>query len=620
MKEIIKNIAPEDVINYEKHLINQYLTNNNIEIHKSSILKDYMSDFTESSRIYSEVNTLSFETIKDLESYLELLIPQEDRKLNGAFFTPDYVVNYIINEVQPKINDKCIDPSCGSGAFLIGLTSFFKKTYNKKIKEIVKENIFGSDILHYNISRAKILLSIYALENNEILLDSDFNLYHQDSLKAKWDIKFDIVVGNPPYVKYQDLSNENREFLAQKWSTANNGAYNLFFAFFELGHNLLNSCGRLGYITPNNYFTSLAGESLRNFFHHKKCITKIIDFKHKKVFDVQTYTAITFISKQQNDKISYDRIDNNETPQDFLLSTNGSINLIHNLNPKKWRLLKEDEQYNIKSIETIGTPINELFDISVGVATLKDNVFFIEGDRVHNNNYIKTSDKGTFEIEKDITKPVYKISEFKSQKEINLNTKRIIFPYYINGRTATPIPEEELKMRYPKCYEYLLSEKETLTSRDKGKVKYNPFYVWGRTQGLTKRGKKLLTPTFSMQPRFLIVNEEESFYTNGYGIYFKENISKDLFSQSNNIISNVENIDILQKILNSIVMHYYVTTTSVSIDGGYPCYQKNFIAKFTIPEFSKDEVDYLRQLNDKHLIDEFLILKYQLKQFSGNLS
>ena len=68
-------------------------------------------------------------------------------------------------------------------------------------------------------------------------------------------------------------------------------------------------------------------------------------------------------------------------------------------------------------------------------------------------------------------------------------------------------------------------------------------------------------------------------------------------------------------------MHYYVSKTSVAIEGGYPCYQKNFIEKFTIPEFSESEIELLRSLNDKNEIDNFLIEKYQLSiSVEANLS
>ncbi len=178
--------------------------------------------------------------------------------------------------------------------------------------------------------------------------------------------EFDNIVGNP-YVKFQDLSEETREYLVKNWTTVEGGTFNLYFAFFELGYKLLKPTGKLGYITPNNYFTSLAGEAIRRYFHQKKCVSRIIDFTHKKVFDAQTYTALTFLNKQQNEAITFDRLKEGYTPKDFLPIANGSPNYLNELNPKKWRLLKTDEQKNIKTIETIGKPIGKLFDICVGM-------------------------------------------------------------------------------------------------------------------------------------------------------------------------------------------------------------------------------------------------------------
>lgn len=612
-------IQSHDLKSLEQHLVYSYLINKGLNYIENPILRDYFSDFEKSSRIYLETSILNIESIKELENYLELIIPEADRKLNGAFFTPDYIVDFIISELQPKENDLNLDPSCGCGAFLVGLTDYYFRTYKKPIKRIIRENIYGSDILKYNIDRTKIILTILALQNKEQLSESDFNLWHQDSLRVSWDMRFDNIVGNPPYVKFQDLTDENRKYLANHWKTVEGGSYNLYFAFFELGHSLLNSTGKLGYITPNNYFTSLAGEALRKYFTQQQCVTRIIDFSHKRVFDAQTYTAITFVNKNKNEVIVYDRIKDGYSPEVFLTTANGSPNLLKNLNIKKWRLLKTDEQQNIRIIETIGLPIGKLFDICVGIATLKDEIFFVDGSKRIGDYYLKTTENGTFEIELGIVQPVYKISDFRTQDEVELNTRKIICPYNIVNGIATAISETEFKEKYPRCYAYLLTERDALKARDKGKVTYNPFFAWGRTQGLTRKGRKIINPTFSQHPRFLVVTEEEGFFTNGYGVYFRENQSRGLFGNLINPVTLLENIDVVQKILNSVVMDYYVSKTSVSIEGGYPCYQKNFIEKFTIPELTEEEVEIIRGLSRPEEVDLFLIDKYHLNLPVPNL-
>ena len=117
-----------------------------------------------------------------------------------------------------------------------------------------------------------------------------------------------------------------------------------------------------------------------------------------------------------------------------------------------------------------------------------------------------------------------------------------------------------------------------------------------------------------------MIEQEESFFTNGYGLFFREQ-KKDfsLFAEDIEQISLIENRDVVQKILNSSIMHYYIKKTSVAIEGGYPCYQKNFIENFTIPKLSKEDINTIRTLNDVEDIDSFLINKYQLNLPVPNL-
>ena len=101
-------------------------------------------------------------------------------------------------------------------------------------------------------------------------------------------------------------------------------------------------------------------------------------------------------------------------------------------------------------------------------------------------------------------------------------------------------------------------------------------------------------------------DKEEGFFTNGYGLFFK---NESLFS---NPVARLENVDILLKIINSCVMDYYVTKTSVAIEGGYPCYQKNFIERFTIPQITEEQIEILRKLSNTSDIDEFVCELYQI--------
>lgn len=606
---LLKKFSIEEI---EKQLIYNYIIVNNLDYTQSAFLVEYFNNYIASESLSKSIEELNHYSFEDITNDMELLIPVKDRKTNGAFFTPSYIVDYIIETVNPQYNNKVIDLSCGSGAFILGLLKYYVSNHKKTVIQCIKDNIYGVDILDYNIKRCKLLIVLFGLIHNEIVVEEDINIHVADSLKKKWEMKFDVVVGNPPYVKFQDLDENVRDYLLNNWETTKLGTYNLYFAFFELGLKVLKENGKLGYITPNNYFTSLSGEYLRAFFQSKKCVYKIIDFSCTKVFDVQTYTAITFLNKKYNEGIEYDKIEEGEKTATFLKNIKTTVNLYSDLSIKKWRLLCDEERKNIYAIENSGDTLNSLFNICVGIATLKDDAYTFIPLKEKNGLYYVIENGVEYTIEIKATRPLVKISEMKCQKDIENNQKRIIFPYKI-GKDNKPllIDETEFEKKFPKCYEYLLTKKNILENRGKGNHVYKPFYAYGRTQTLNKKGVKILTPTFSQYPRFLIDNHSEGLFTNGYGIYPDKQRNASLFSL--NPIAQEENFDVVQKILNSSIMDYYVKKTSVSIEGGYPCYQKNFIERFTIPNLTNDEICLLRTMDSLNDIDCFLMRKYQIK-------
>lgn len=603
------------VANAEKALVYCYLNANNIDKEAHPFIADYLSNVEISEILINDIASLNHNSLAELAVDMELLIPDEDRKTNGAFFTPQYIVDYIINEIHPTNNAKVIDISCGSGAFLLGILRYYNSKLKKKVTDIVNDNLFGVDLLEYNITRSKILIILFGLSVGEIVNIDSINVVADNSLTRNWNQKFDVVVGNPPYVKFQDMDADTRDMLQDKYKTTNFGTYNLYFAFFEIGLQILTDDGVLGYITPNNYFTSLSGQSLRCFFMDTHSVSKIVDFNSTKVFDVQTYTAISFLTKKQNDFILYSRISSGETPSSYISSCNFTENNYKDLNAKKWRLLAGNEREIISRLENCGTPIGKLFDIAVGIATLKDEAYFI--DIIGEDNlfyHCKNKFCEDFFVEKNITRPLVKISTIKKQEQLPFNKRRIIFPYLVDKGQVTIIEEDTIQEKYPECYKYLNIVKPVLQGRGKGKESYSPFYRYGRSQGLNRSGEKIYTPTFSQYPRFIYDECRSSLFTNGYALFFRENEEPTLFgdvSSFNPIVP--ENKEAILKILNSGLMHFYVKKTSVSIEGGYPCYQKNFIENFSIPEMTMNDYMILSNLSDQKEIDEFLMDKYQIK-------
>jgi len=371
---------------------------------------------------------------------------------------------------------------------------------------------------------------------------------------------------------------------------------------------LINKEGVLGYIVSSMYFKSIASKNLRSYLQNRRLISRIVDFGDLQIFNKrQTYTCLTFISKKWKDHLEYALIEDIEG----LADPRFTEVYYDTLNPKKWRLLSKKDQENISKIENMDMKLGIVTDISTGVATLSDSIYFVDSSRMEDGFYIKSHEGKDYLIEPQITKEIFKVSDFLSQEQLEKNTRRIIFPY-TNSKPRSLYSEECLSVKYPRTYEYLLAVKEKLGKRDKGKRSYEAWYAYGRTQGLNGLGEKLLTPTFSDKPRFLLCTKRDALFCNGYAIS-PRNLGQKRIDSDLEVSFTEQNLRVLAKILNSYVMDYYIRKTSYVIEGGYYCYQKQFIESFSIPRLSEEEVSNILTENNPKKIDDFLLNKYRLE-------
>jgi type I restriction-modification system DNA methylase subunit len=532
-------------------------------------------------------------SLKDLEVVFENIIDNERKKKEGVVYTPDYIIDYIIRHsiktFKQKSNDIPIvcDPACGSGGFLIQAIDILSKEYNLSYIEAF-HYIRGTDINSQSVQCAKILLeAFFGLKNIEPpKID---NLFTLDTLLTDTEEfleiincknGIDILTTNPPYVKLQHLDHAYREQLLEKFSGYANGSFSTAILFLLVGYRLLSNNGVLGYITQNNFFTSLTGKNIRQYIQEQKALHTIIDFVHTKVFEnASAYTCLIFLTKQPNDSFYFQWSLNPKKELSQLTLGEDLKLLTANLNSKKWRLAPKKHLENLYKIENVGKKLKEVADIRVGFATLKDSIFTFKND---------------LDIEEEITRPAIKIAEWNNEKDMKKNQLKIIFPYKKVNEKYIPIDEEEMKSKYPKAYSYLLQHKEELASRDKGKLNLKYFYEWGRTQAMEAEGPKLLTKTFSKGPNFML-DTTDSLFCNGYSVKPKDEKQMPIL--------------VLQKILNSIVMDYYTKVTSFQIEGNYQCFQKNFIEIFSVPDLSELERSTILGSND---IDSFLCELYNL--------
>lgn len=591
IKELKTRFSSQEIISSS---IKIFCISNNLNLNQLNELHEISTYLIyDNALLLDEMNEkFKITATKNLEAIFESLIDFDRKKSEGAVYTPDYIIdgiiNYSLSIYQSDHLPTFCDPACGSGGFLIRAIDIFSKRFDIKEEDALKY-IKGIDINNESVSCAKIMIELYFYKKNIIIDSLVHNIICADTLltpakticaQLNSTDGIDILSTNPPYVKLQNIDKNNRDQLLNIYPEFAIGSFSFSLLFLIAGYNLLSKNGVLGYITQNNFFTSLAAQNIREYVQKEKCLHTIVDFVHSKIFEnASAYTCLIFLTKSRNDILNFK----------WVMHPNGTLNLnnfskinLSELNSKKWRLAPQPHLNNISIIDNIGQKLGNIAEIKVGFATLKDTVFLLD----NNSN---------LDIEVEITKPAIKIAELKDENDVQEKTRRIIFPYEkINGKYKL-IDEEILRNKFPKAYAYLSQNRDVLADRSGSDETSIDWYKWGRVQCMEAPDNKLLTKTFSSKPNF-ILDPSTSIFCNGYSVKPKNN-QLDIF--------------VLQKLLNSIVMNYYSKLTSFQLEGNYQCFQKNFIEVFGVPTLSEDEINTIKS-NQGEDLDRFLCKLYTI--------
>lgn len=269
---------------------------------------------------------------------------QAHRKEQGIYYTPTYIVDYIVkNTLGEKIKEnrknvknlKILDPACGSGSFLIkafdylydelkdeekaqrNLSTIDTRGFYSKKTEILKNNLFGVDLDNKAVEITKLNLLLKAAEKNRKLPEElDLHIRKGNSLIAdeeitkdffKWEDdfaegSFDVVIGNPPYVfgGNSGIKNEEKEFFKKDYYSGKN-KLNLFSLFIEKSINILKPKGIMGFIVPNTLLRVTSYEEIRKYILEKTKILQIINLEAG-VFEGVTASTIIILLQKEDDK------------------------------------------------------------------------------------------------------------------------------------------------------------------------------------------------------------------------------------------------------------------------------------------------------------------------------
>ncbi len=649
----------------------------------------------------------------------------EVRKAGGVYYTPTYIVEYIVKNTVGKLLDgkrpegllekdsvasnqpsgrsmtpkevsnlRILDPACGSGTFPLGafqyLLDWHLKWYTDndpekwskgkspaifqsdkgwmlttaEKKRILLNNIYGVDIDPQAVEVTKLSLLLKVLENeSEQTIGSQLALiqeralpdlgknikcgnsligpdYYNAPLRGEghqltmlvdeeeryrvnafdWKAEFsqvfiqggfDVVIGNPPYLRIQGLQ-ENHENELDYFIARYNSAvkrFDLYLLFIEKSFSLLSHSGSLGFICPHKFVNSDFGSGLRQYLISNRALDTMISFGNNLIFDqASTYTGLLFLRKASSNEFKYCEFPNTakqELIKELFSLTASSFTSykLDDFSSKPWILTQQKAQTVLSKL----TQPNKLEDVCEsifqGVVTGVDEIYFLQkqdniGDGKTISVYSERLQK-SINIEKEIIKPMLK-GEDISRYSIPEFNYYCIYPYkLVSGKTVI-LEENEFSEKYPLAYEYLASFKNEL--RDfRVKFKTNPKYWYSchraRSMKLFETAR-IITPEISLGCNLTITPAGLYHNTKVYSIIPNE--------------SRLENQYYWLGLLNSKVMWWFLSNTGYVLRGGYFVFKTNYLNPFPIRTINfSDSVDKARHDKMVSLVERMLELHKQ---------
>jgi hypothetical protein len=252
---------------------------------------------------------------------------------------------------------------------------------------------------------------------------------------------FDVVIGNPPYIRVQDLQHNIIDYYKSTFVVAHK-RIDISILFIELGHKILSQKGLLSYITSNQFLKAEYGRAIREFL--KEHLQVNIDYSKVSVFDgLATYVSVFLITKEKGDTINYFLINNiDETPNNFVQFK------VNSLSNEPWDF-NTDQSFKNRIFANKKT-LSEIANFTYGVITGLDKAFLVPIDTI-----------AELGLEKEITKKFIRPQNYKKYNILS-QTFGLIYPYNSDNSI---IPEAELKVKFPNCFKFLSQFKTELENR-----------------------------------------------------------------------------------------------------------------------------------------------------------
>ncbi len=504
---------------------------------------------------------------------VELVRKPEIVHAGGIVPTPGYIVDAILQRtltplfIERSLDEirelKLADLACGSGTFLLAAFRLLLARFEAEGEEaslelkhsLLRNNIFGVDIdpeavevTRFNLSLAVVegetrerverfgaaalpdidaqivsgnsLVTSHFLEvfpevrdNREELLSTnpfDFETAFEGVMA---DGGFDVIVGNPPYVRIQTLAEFDPLQVAYfqthaPFKSARSFNFDKYLLFIERALGLLNPSGRFGFIVPHRFMSTLPGQAVREILSEGKHVREIVHFGHEQVFPgATTYTCLLVGGKEPSPDFTVLLVSDLDSWRDHGTATKRGVSA-DEIDAAPWSFSPDDTQAIFDRLQAAHqTKLVDVAEIFVGVQTSADDIYLIKPKAMSATEITFDHAGREWQIERAICRQAVRDRRLRPYDGRPDPDAWAIFPYDIDRTGKKPkavvISPERMQAEFPLAWDYLTANREQLEGRSISPPGPETWYRYGRSQSLAKlEGEKILVRVMSVIPQY----------------------------------------------------------------------------------------------------------------------
>jgi adenine-specific DNA-methyltransferase len=316
----------------------------------------------------------------------EIIENIDSKKLRGGYYTPQAITDFICKWAITKPTQKVLEPSCGDGNFIESAIHRFKElgVPNNKLFGLIK----GIELIEDEAKKSKDRAAKYGL-NSTTILNADFFDYISN---ANGEAHFDVVIGNPPFIRYQNFPEEHREVAFKMMEEMNlhpNKLTNIWVPFLVISASKLNRFGKLAMVIPAELFQVKYAAETRVFLSKFFSRITIVTFKKLVFADIQQEIVILLCEKDVTTNTGIRVLEMNN------LSELNSIEIdkvkkadvkVLEHSTEKWTkyFLDESEIQLLRKIksDTRIKPCSDIMEVDVGIVTGRNEFFMLTKELV----------------------------------------------------------------------------------------------------------------------------------------------------------------------------------------------------------------------------------------------